>query len=372
MNSLRFTKPLSRFIHLLKPLSSPPPTLSSRRALSQLKDDKRDVEIKLNLLRLVRNFRISGTFVAKLDPLNLSAHLVDSDLLHQSDICQFLKNEEKPNYRIFNLEDVPLDKPYFLGNYVQSMGKDVWTLRELVSSFKKVYCGHVSVEYTHIENNARRQWIQDAVEGKYGMSGWSVVSEEEKKMYWRHLLKTDHTLHFLGKRFSSVKIFGIDGCEALVPALWTIANSASDLGAEYIEMGMTHRGRMNILHNFFEKSFGSICNKFNECELYSGDVKFHLGARANIKVGNKKEKDMHISLCANPSHLEAVYPVVIGKAKAKQFYVGDTEMKRVIPLVLHGYPLLLPFFKLSSSLVMLLFVVKELFQKQCRFCSIYG
>lgn len=81
---------------------------------------------------------------------------------------------------------------------------------------------------------------------------------------------------------------------------------------------------------------------------------------------------MHISLCANPSHLEAVYPVVIGKAKAKQFYVGDTEMKRVIPLVLHGYPLLLPFFKLSSSLVMLLFVVKELFQKQCRFCSIYG
>lgn len=294
----------------------------------------KDVEIKLKLLRLVRNFRISGHFIAKLDPLNLSTHLLASDVIHQSDICQFLKNDHEPNLSIFDLQDVPLHEAFYLGNELKSMGKEEWTLSELIHEFKKIYCGHVSVEYTHIENNERRHWIQDNVEGKYGAKNWKMITKEEKKYYWSHLLRTDHTLKFLDKKFSSAKIFGIDGCEVLLPALWAIANTSSQLGAEYLEMGMTHRGRINVLHNFFQKSFASICNKFNEDELYSGDVKFHLGARANIQV--QSDQEMHISLCANPSHLEAVYPVVIGKTKAKQFYVDDKEMKRVIPLVLHG------------------------------------
>jgi 2-oxoglutarate dehydrogenase E1 component len=318
--------------------TSTPRHLYPSRYLSSFSSssESHKLEVKLKLLRLIRNFRISGHFVADLDPLKLSSHLVSSDLTYQSDICLFLRHQD-PNYQIFDLQNVPLDELYHLGDELKVMGKEYWTLRELVTSFKQIYCGHVSVEYSHIENNLRRQWIQEHVEGKYGLSGWNLVTHEEKKLYWQHLMKADHTSQFLGKRFSTAKIFGIDGCESLLPALWTIAHTASDLGAEFLEVGMTHRGRMNVLHNFFEKSFRSICNKFNEGELYSGDVKFHLGARASLKVGKEQAREMHVSLCANPSHLEAVYPVVIGKTKAKQFYVGDKEMKRVLPLILHGY-----------------------------------
>jgi 2-oxoglutarate dehydrogenase E1 component len=336
LSALPLSRLLSRpsFRHPLRALEG---NLLSPSRSHSTSDKSHKLEVKLRLLRLIRNFRISGHFVADLDPLNLSSHLVKSDLTYQSDICLFLRDQE-PNYRVFDLEDVPLDEVFHLGDELKAMGKgEYWTLRELVASLRQVYCGHVSVEYSHIENNLRRHWIQENVEGKYGQSGWNLVSDDEKRFYWHQLLRADHTSHFLGKRFSSAKIFGIDGCESLLPALWTIANTASDLGTEYIEVGMTHRGRMNVLHNFFEKSFGSICNKFNEGELYSGDVKFHLGARANIKVGTKKEKEIQVSLCANPSHLEAVYPVVIGKTKAKQFYVDDKKMSRVLPLILHGY-----------------------------------
>jgi 2-oxoglutarate dehydrogenase E1 component len=176
------------------------------------------------------------------------------------------------------------------------------------------------------------------VEGHYGPKKWCISTPEEKRRSFTKLLESDHTCLFLGKRFSSAKIFEIEGCESLLPALWAITESCANHGVEAIEMGMAHRGRMNVLHNYFQKSFSTICNKFSESEHHSGDIKFHLGSNAivNVPLKNGKNKAMHLSLCANPSHLEHVYPVVIGKTKAKQFYIDDINMSRVVPLVLHG------------------------------------
>jgi 2-oxoglutarate dehydrogenase E1 component len=154
------------------------------------------------------------------------------------------------------------------------------------------------------------------------------------------LISTDLTASFFVEKFPSAKVFGIEGCEALVPALWAIIIEASNLGVEGIEMGLAHRGRMNILHNVLGKSLSSICNQFNESDYtHLGDVKYHLGTRSEIVIKDSasgKNRRMHLSLAANPSHLEHVNAVVIGKTKAKQFHINDVDMKRVMPLLLHG------------------------------------
>jgi 2-oxoglutarate dehydrogenase E1 component len=138
--------------------------------------------------------------------------------------------------------------------------------------------------------------------------------------------------------FPSSKVFGVEGCETIINALWAVVETATQLGVEGIEMGMAHRGRMNVLHNFLGKRLSMICNRFNENELSElGDVKYHLGTRAEITVADDhKTRTIHMSLTANPSHLEAVNAVVIGKTKAKQFFVNDETMKRVIPILVHG------------------------------------
>mmetsp|Transcript_3340 Transcript_3340/g.4762 ORF Transcript_3340/g.4762 Transcript_3340/m.4762 type:complete len:903 (+) Transcript_3340:426-3134(+) len=168
---------------------------------------------------------------------------------------------------------------------------------------------------------------------------WTLSKVSDKMRIFELLLRTDHTATFLNKRFPNAKVFGIEGCESLIPGLWGILEEVSKLGCEGIEMGMAHRGRMNVLHNFFQKPLSSICNNFHESEPSElGDVKYHLGTRVQLTVRGEDEKDriVHISLAANPSHLEAVNPVVIGKCKAKQFFIGDATMKKVCPLLLHG------------------------------------
>ena len=148
---------------------------------------------------------------------------------------------------------------------------------------------------------------------------------------------------FLFALHPHLKVFGIEGCEALIPGLKAILQRSSSLGCEDLEMGMAHRGRLNVLVNFLGKPLRSIFATFREADPSElGDVKYHLGTRAQLKVrdtgegGDDVERVMHISLVANPSHLEAVNPVVIGTAKAKQFFIDDKSMKRVCPLLLHG------------------------------------
>jgi 2-oxoglutarate dehydrogenase E1 component len=304
-----------------------------------------DIETSFRMLRMVRNFRVSGHFAATLDPLNSHPDSsiirkptwLDEDPALHPDVVRMLRTDT-PDLSVFGLENVPMDKEFYLGPEVKFKGKLRWTIRELLDMMRMTYSGNVGIEIYHIENLRMRSWIQQQVEGVYGPSKWNILEPHERKRALLKLMESDHTSQFLGSRFSSAKIFEIEGCEALLPALWSVTTRASELGIDNIEMGMSHRGRMNVLRNFFRKSFGSICNKFNESETYSGDIKFHLGAHSTLKIPQPdgEMKDMHVSLCANPSHLEAVYPVVIGKTRAKQFYVNDRSMSRVMPLVLHG------------------------------------
>lgn len=246
---------------------------------------------------------------------------------------------ESLDLKAFDLDCLPNNRTYYLAGELKGINQKEWTVTELVHFLVDTYSGNVGVEYSHLENDIERGWIENHVEGSFGPRRWSLKSSKERKDVLNHLLRADHTATFLNRRFPNSKVFGIEGCESLIPGLWGMVEEASRLGCEGIEMGMAHRGRMNVLHNFFRKPLSTICNQFNESEPSElGDVKYHLGTRAQLEIIDEsgQVKLMHLSLAANPSHLEAVNPVVIGKCKAKQFFIGDKSMKKVCPVLLHG------------------------------------
>lgn len=311
------------------------------------------IETSIKMFRMIRGFRAGGHFAAQLDPL--SSYRNECDLtkyMRQKHpwlanvgedmpaVVKFMNNGGKYDYSVFKLEDVDKDKPYYIGDTQYAKYRTYVTVKELTALLVRSYCGNVGVEVMHIKDNTKRLWLFEQVEYNYGPKEWNLSSPQQQRKSFKHLMRADHTAAFLGKFYASSKVFGVDGAEALLPALWTLAEEGANLGVEAIEIGMSHRGRLNTLHNFLCKPLSSICNKFSENEYQSGDIKFHLGARAQINVelneNQAAAKTVHLSLCANPSHLEMVYPVVIGKTKAKQIFINDTEKRKVVPLLLHG------------------------------------
>ena len=254
------------------------------------------------------------------------------------DVVRLLRNyPDKLDLRIFGLESI---SSFELDNeIIRGIPRTTWSVVETIDFLVATYCSNVGVEYSHVENDAQRKWIEDKVEGNLGPSKWALDCTQKRLEVFNCLLRTDHTALFLNRKFPNAKVFGIEGCESLIPGLWAMLEEAVNHGCEGIEMGMAHRGRMNILHNFLQKPLSTICNHFHESEPSElGDVKYHLGTRAHLKVkaSNGQERSIHVSLAANPSHLEAVNPVVIGKCKAKQFFIGDKTMKKICPILLHG------------------------------------
>ena len=151
-----------------------------------------------------------------------------------------------------------------------------YSIAEIVQFMKKVYCGNVGVEISHIENSIQREWLLQQFSNKYGPTDWSVShSKEEKLKVLTHLMECDHTAQFFNKKFPSAKVFGLEGCESLIPGLWSVLETACSSEVEGIEMGMAHRGRMNVLHNVFRISLKKLCNKFGENELHElGDLAY--------------------------------------------------------------------------------------------------
>ena len=288
--------------------------------------------------------RDRGHYAASLDPLakqetedkRRASWLPKSESDHP-DVVRMLRpyytssSSRKLNLDPFQLEDLNLSARFELPGVGRETEK-LWTLPSLIAFLADTYCSNVGVEFP--EDDKQRQWLEKRVEDLGGSMKWGLGSKEEKVQVLEQLMRVDRTANFLTRTFPSSKVFGIEGCDALIPGLWGVAETGSSLGVECFEMGMAHRGRMNILHNFLQKSLSSICASFQEADPNElGDVKYHLGTRAQVKVGGKV---VHVSLAANPSHLEAVNPVVLGKAKAKQFFIEDTDMTRVCPLLLHG------------------------------------
>ena len=219
------------------------------------------------------------------------------------------------------------------------------TLRMVLDELRKTYCGTLAVEYMHIGDPIKCNWLRERIE----QPRWLQYDREKKLHIFERLCFADTFENFLAFKFNTTKRFGLDGGEAIVPALKTAIDRASELGAHSFIIGMPHRGRLNILANVMRKPMPMIFAEFlglhysvedhtksNENWGIAGDVKYHLGSSMDRTYPDGRK--IHLSLVANPSHLEAVNPVVLGKARAKQYYCGNSEqdVKNVVPILLHG------------------------------------
>ncbi len=272
----------------------------------------------IRAIQLVRAYRVIGHLAADLDPL----HLNPKPPLPQLD----------PAFYGFHDED--MDAPIFMDGV---MGLATATPRQIVDILKRTYCGRIGYEFMHINDPEQKDWLQRRIEGPDKEISFTP---EGKRSILNKLVEAEGFEKFCGLRFLGTKRFGIDGGEATIPALEQIIKRGGQLGVKEIVLGMAHRGRLNVLANVMGKPYRQIFHEFQGGAAHpedvegSGDVKYHLGASSDREFDNNR---VHLSLTANPSHLEAEDAVVLGKARAKQQQLHDTvERTSVLPLLLHG------------------------------------
>uniref|UniRef100_A0A4W6EZU0 2-oxoglutarate dehydrogenase complex component E1 n=1 Tax=Lates calcarifer TaxID=8187 RepID=A0A4W6EZU0_LATCA len=285
------------------------------------------VEDHLAVQSLIRAYQVRGHHVTRLDSLGIMA----------ADLKLKWSRESKQTFRCFyGLAESDLDKVFrlptttFIGGNESSL-----PLREIIRRLEMAYCQHIGVEFMFINDVEQCQWIRQ----KFETPGIMQFSLEEKRTLLARMIRSTRFEEFLQRKWSSEKRFGLEGCESLIPALKTIIDKSSQSGVESVIMGMPHRGRLNVLANVIRKELEQIFCQFDSkleaADEGSGDVKYHLGMY-HKRMNRVSDRLITLSLMANPSHLEAVDPVVQGKAKAEQFYCGDTEGKRVMSILLHG------------------------------------
>jgi 2-oxoglutarate dehydrogenase E1 component len=267
-------------------------------------------------LALISSYRARGHFAADLDPLGLRPRAEDSEL--------------KPSFHGF--EEADLDRPVYIGGM---MGLESARVRQLVSALRSAYCGKIGFEYMHIADAARRDWVQRHAEGQ-----WYEPDATKKRGILQTLVEATGFERFLGKKFVGTTRFGIDGAETTIVALQEIIARGAELGVAEVILGMAHRGRLGVLGQVIKKPHRAIFSEFKGGASFpddvegSGDVKYHLGTSSDRIINGRQ---MHLSLVANPSHLEVIDPVVLGKARAKQEQRGDSvERSSVMPLLIHG------------------------------------
>ena len=233
----------------------------------------------------------------------------------------------------FGLAESDLNTFFDVGHYLDG---GQMRLADLIDGLKQTYCGHIGVEYLHIQDTEIRRWLQNAMEPRRNQPD---LPRDKKIRILRRLHKAEVFEHFLQTKYVGQKRFSLEGGETLIPALDTIVEHCAGLGIDEIVMGMAHRGRLNVLANLLQKSFQFIFEEFAENFVPDtvegdGDVKYHLGYEAVLDTTSGRK--VEVRLAANPSHLEAVNPVVEGKVRARQRLRGDTERRRILPLLLHG------------------------------------
>ncbi len=230
-------------------------------------------------------------------------------------------------------QESDLDRVFHTGNY---LGGAEMTLRELIERLERTYCHNIGIEYIHIQETPKRRWIQARIEPECFVPRFT---KEAKHRILSTIIHAEDFENFLQTRYVGQKRFSLEGGETLIAMLESILERCSQNEVDEIVMGMAHRGRLNVLANFLGKSFDYIFREFSENyvpdAIYGdGDVKYHLGFETKRKTSDGRE--VEIRLAANPSHLEAVNPVVEGKARARQRIRGDLERKRVLPVLIHG------------------------------------
>ncbi|NOC46230.1 2-oxoglutarate dehydrogenase E1 component [Ruegeria sp. HKCCD7559] len=285
----------------------------------EVSDDqiKRAVLDSLRALMLIRAYRIRGHLAADLDPLGMRT----------------ASNHPELDPKTYGFTDADMDRPIFIDNV---LGLQVASMRQIVEIVKRTYCGTFALQYMHISNPEEAAWLKERIEG-YGKE--IAFTKEGRKAILNKMVEAEGFEKFLHVKYMGTKRFGLDGGEALIPAMEQIIKRGGALGLSDIVIGMPHRGRLNILANVMGKPYRAIFNEFQGGSFKpedvdgSGDVKYHLGASSDREFDGNS---VHLSLTANPSHLEAVNPVVLGKVRAKQDQLGDTDRTKVMAILLHG------------------------------------
>ncbi|WP_375382814.1 2-oxoglutarate dehydrogenase E1 component [uncultured Sphingomonas sp.] len=267
---------------------------------------------------LIRTYRVRGHLAAQLDPLGLVKNEMPADL--------------KTEYHGFSNADI--DRPVYLGG---TMGLEWATIRELVDILRANYCGAVGLEFMHIVDVEERRFLQERMEGQDKAVDFTPLG---KKAILNKVIEAEQWEKFLGRKYVGTKRFGLDGGESMIPALESVIKYGGQMGIDEIVFGMAHRGRLNVLANVMAKPLRVIFHEFaggssNPDDIGgSGDVKYHLGTSTDREFDGHH---VHMSLVANPSHLEAADPVVLGKTRAIQTIAGDlTEHSRSLPVLIHG------------------------------------
>ena len=271
----------------------------------------------IRAIMMIRAYRVRGHLQADLDPLKLEPYVPHPEL----------------DYRNYGFTEADLDRPIFIDNV---LGLETAPLRQMLEILHRTYCSTIGVEFMHIAAPDEKRWIQERMEGPdKGVS----FTPEGKKAILNKLIEAEGFEKFLHVKYTGTKRFGLDGSESLLPALEQVIKRGGHLGIKEIVLGMSHRGRLNVLSAVMAKPYHAIFHEFkggaaqpDEVEG-SGDVKYHLGASSDREFDHN---NVHLSLTANPSHLDAVDPVVLGKVRAKQHQMGDLERRQVLPVLLHG------------------------------------
>jgi len=279
----------------------------------------------LRAMQLIRAYRVRGHLEARLDPLGLQIPKPHKDL----------------DPATYGFSSGDLDRPIYLGRAVSVLlGTEIASVRQITEALRTAYCGPIGVEFMHVQDPAQREWLQERIEG----SRWrDSFDRDAKKAILRHLDEAEGFEAFCQKRYVGTKRFGLEGGEVTIPALHTIIEQAARDGVNTVAIGMPHRGRLNTLVNIVRKPYQAVFSEFAGASFKpddvqgSGDVKYHLGTSTDIELAGHP---VHISLQPNPSHLEAVDPVVIGKVRAAQDAVSEPgsppDRVSAMGILLHG------------------------------------
>ncbi|MDA5558349.1 2-oxoglutarate dehydrogenase E1 component [Shimia sp. MMG029] len=278
---------------------------------------KRAVLDSIRALMLIRAYRIRGHLIADIDPLGMRDQTPHPELDPKS----------------YGFTEADLDRPIFIDKV---LGLDIATMRQIMAIVKRTYCGTFALQYMHISNPEEAGWLKERIEG-YDKE--ITFTREGRKAILNKMVEAEGFEKFLHVKYMGTKRFGLDGGESLIPAMEQVIKRGGNLGVKEIVIGMPHRGRLSVLANVMRKPYRAIFNEFQGGSFKpddvdgSGDVKYHLGASSDREFDGNT---VHLSLTANPSHLEAVNPVVLGKVRAKQDQLNDAQRTAVMPVLLHG------------------------------------
>ncbi|XP_053676683.1 2-oxoglutarate dehydrogenase complex component E1-like isoform X2 [Anopheles nili] len=302
--------------------SSLPAIAGAGAAVGGRIDDKL-IDDHLAVQAIIRSYQIRGHNVARLDPLGINSADLDD------------KTPPELLYSSYRFEEADMERVFKLPSTTFIGGKEKFLpLRDILGRLEKAYCNKIGVEFMFINSLEQCNWIRERFETPNIMN----YSNDEKRLILARLTRATGFEAFLAKKFSSEKRFGLEGCEIMIPAMKEVIDVSTRLGVESIIMGMPHRGRLNVLANVCRKPLHQIFTQFAGLEAAddgSGDVKYHLGTYIE-RLNRVTNKNIRLAVVANPSHLEAVDPVVQGKTRAEQFYRGDGEGKKVMSILLHG------------------------------------